>query len=79
MGSIVPILKGPAGERVLEGWAEMIETLEYKGDGWYRVKCIFVDDPKQDVCERDYKIDEPCNEIKIARARETTPPPREGV
>jgi len=58
MGDIVPILKGDAGHRELEGYAEIKLVLNYLGKGLYFVACVFVNDRKQEVAYRLHNIDE---------------------
>lgn len=58
MGSVVMILEGPPEGRRLEGMAEIVEVIEYKGHGLYSVWCIFLDDPEGNRVVREYDIDE---------------------
>ncbi len=37
--------------------AEIIEVLKYLGQGWYRIKCVFLDDPHRNVHVRKINID----------------------
>jgi len=51
--AVVEIRTGPAVRK-----AELVEVLKYIGKGWYRVKCIFLDDPNKQVHVRRVNIDE---------------------
>jgi len=74
MGSIVNILYGPDAHGALEGVAEIIEVLDYKGHGLYLVKCVFRNDLQkfERLCEWD--IDWPASHIGRAGAETTTSP-----
>jgi len=43
--SIVDAYSGSPRMPKLEGKAQIVETQKYIGKGWYRVKCILLDDP----------------------------------
>jgi hypothetical protein len=74
MGAIVNILVGSEGQRRLEGVAEITEVIEYGGDGWYIVECVFRDDPEKKRCRREWCIDEEGSLIQPLALVKATPP-----
>lgn len=79
MGSIVNILQGQKDSRVLEGRAEIVQVLEYRGDGLYLIECVFVGDPARKVVTREYNIDEPMPGQALKVDRNPPPPLAEDV
>jgi hypothetical protein len=55
MGDVVTIYSGPSEARKPEGKAEIKEVVKYLGGGRYKVRCVFVGDPKD--CEQERVID----------------------
>jgi hypothetical protein len=58
MGDVVTIYSGPSGARKQEGKAEIKEVVKYLGGGRYKVRCVFLGDPKDREQEREIDIAE---------------------
>lgn len=74
MAAIINILQGPKGKRSLEGVAEIYSVIDYEGEGWYLIDCIFQNDPTREVCRREWNIDEPGALNQPLLYVENTPP-----
>jgi hypothetical protein len=45
MGAICNAYTHPHHHRPPQGKGEVREVLRYRGNGWYQVRCVLVDDP----------------------------------
>jgi hypothetical protein len=57
MGAIFNLYPAPRAPKP-NGKGEVKEVMRYLGNGWYRVRCVYLDDPRQRECVRWVDIDE---------------------